>query len=219
MPSIHILVVEDYQAFRRAVCSILRQRPEFQVAEASDGLEAVRKTEQLQPELVLLDIGLPYLNGIDVCRCARKVSPAAKIMFLSQESSPEIVHEALCAGGLGYVQKSRAQSDLLTAIDSVLKGKRFMSRGLIDLPLQNGQNSKEPEYPWQQKVMDAFRAAPDSLPLRINMTERAIAARLKDPSQTDLDEHLALKCALRSLGTLIDETRPEPKVSEKEAVA
>src|SRR5215469_11732576 len=99
MRFIHILLVEDFEAFRRVVCSMLGQRPEFHVAEASDGLEAVRKTEQLQPDLVLLDIGLPYLNGIEVCTCARKVAPAAKIVFLSQEFSTEIAREALRAGG------------------------------------------------------------------------------------------------------------------------
>src|SRR5215469_14684900 len=179
MPLFQILVVEDLEVLRRRVCSILRQRAEFQFTEASDGLEALWKTERLQPDLVLLDIGLPNLNAIEVCRCARRVAPAAKILFLSQECSPEVVQEALCAGGLGYVRKSRAQSDLLTAIDSVLKGRRFMSSGLIDLPPQAGQNSKESEYPWQQKVMDAFRASPDSLPLKINVAERAIAARLR----------------------------------------
>jgi DNA-binding NarL/FixJ family response regulator len=219
MPFVQILVVEDFEAFRRFVCSILRQRAKFQIAEASDGLEAIRKTEHLQPDLMLLDIGLPYLNGIEVCRCARKLAPAAKILFLSQESSPEIVHEAFCAGGLGYVPKSRAQSDLLTNIDSVLEGKRFMSSGLIDLPPQNGQNSKEPEYPWQQKVVDAFRASPDSLPGKINIAERAIAARLIDRNQKDLAERLALRCALRSISALIDETRPRSTASDKKDIA
>ena len=219
MRSIHILLVEDFEAFRRRICSILLQRAEFQIAEASDGLEALWKTERLQPDLVLLDIGLPNLNGIEVARCARRVAPAAKILFLSQECSPEVVQEALCAGGLGYVRKSRAQSDLLTAIDSVLKGRRFMSSGLIDLPPQAGQNSKESEYPWQQKVMDAFRASPDSLPLRINVAEKAIAVRLIDPSQKDLGEHLALRCALRSLSVLIDETGPRSTASDKKDIA
>jgi DNA-binding NarL/FixJ family response regulator len=219
MRFIHILLVEDFEAFRRLVCSILRQRAEFQIAEASDGLEALWKTERLQPDLVLLDIGLPNLNGIEVSKCARRVAPAAKIVFLSQESSPEVVQEALCTGGLGYVQKSHAESDLLTAIDSVLKGRRFISSGLIDLPPQAGQNSKEPEYPWQQKVMDAFRASRDSLPLRINVAERAIAARLIDRSQNDLGEHLALRRALRSLRTLMHETGPRSTASDKKDIA
>ena len=219
MRSIHILLVEDFEAFRRVVCSILRQRAEFQIAEASDGLEALWKAERLQPDLVLLDIGLPSLNGIEVSKCARRVVPAAKIVFLSQECSREVVQEALRAGGLGYVRKSHAQSDLLPAIDSVLEGRRFMSSGLIDLPPEDGQNSKEPEYPWQQKVMDAFRASPDSLPLRINVAEKAIAVRLIDPSQKDLGEHLALRCALRSLSALTDKTGPRSTASDKKDIA
>src|SRR5215469_11934593 len=157
MRSFQILVVEDFEAYRRVVCSILRERVEFQIAEASHGLEAVRKAEQLQPDLVLLDIGLPYLNGIEVCDCVRKVSLVSEILFLSQEASPDIVEEAPRVGALGFVQKSQTQNDLLRAIDAVLKGKRFLSRGLLAMSPQ-GQNGEPiggpdtPQYPWQQTV-------------------------------------------------------------------
>jgi DNA-binding NarL/FixJ family response regulator len=132
MQSFQILVVEDFEAMRRFVCSTLQQRAEFSVAQARDGLEVVRKAERLQPDLVLLDIGLPNLNGMDVANRVRKLAPAAKILFLSQESSPDIVREALSLGAQGYVQKLHAPSDLLPAIDAVLKGKRFVSRGLSE---------------------------------------------------------------------------------------
>ena len=107
MESSSILVVDDFEGFRRFVCSVLQPRAEFQAAEASNGLEAVKKAEELQPDLILLDIGLPDLNGLEVAKRVLKVAPAAKILFLSQESSPDVVRKALRLGALGYVHKPR----------------------------------------------------------------------------------------------------------------
>jgi two-component system nitrate/nitrite response regulator NarL len=137
MQSFQILVVEDFAPFRQFVCWALRKRAEFQVSEASDGLEGVRKAEQLQPDLLVLDIGLPNLNGIEVCKCASNVAPAAKILFVSQECSADIVREAFNTGAYGYVQKLYAQSELLSAVDTVLNGKRFVGSGLLRVPPPN----------------------------------------------------------------------------------
>jgi len=126
---LRILVVEDFEDFRRVVCSALKQRPEFKIAEASDGLEAVKKAEELQPDLILLDIGLPSLNGLEVARCLKKLAPSAKTLFFSQEFSSEVVQEALTLG-LGYVHKSHFHSDLLPAIEAIFAGKRFVSPNL-----------------------------------------------------------------------------------------
>jgi len=129
--SIRVLVVEDYEPFRRFVASILQKQPELQIiCEISDGLEAVQKTEELQPDLVLLDIGLPNLNGIEAARRIRKLSPKSKIIFLSENRSRDIVEEGLRAGAGGYVVKSDAAGELLLAAAAVLKGKRFVSASL-----------------------------------------------------------------------------------------
>ena len=125
-----ILVVDDFEGFRRFVDSALRRRTGFQVVEASDGLAAVEKTKELKPDLILLDIGLPSLNGLEVARRIREFDPSARILFLSQESSGEVIQEALGLGATGYVHKSSAQRDLLPAIEAVLKGKQFVSNGL-----------------------------------------------------------------------------------------
>jgi DNA-binding NarL/FixJ family response regulator len=126
-----VLVVDDYEPFRRFVCSTLGTRPELQiVGEASEGLEAVHKAEELQPDLIVLDIGLPSLNGIDAARRIRKLSPESKILFISQESSADAVQEALALGALGYVVKVHAGNDLLPAVKAVLQGTQFVSAGL-----------------------------------------------------------------------------------------
>jgi DNA-binding NarL/FixJ family response regulator len=130
MPSRRVLVVEDYEPFRRFICSTLSKEPGFQICEVADGLEAVKKAEELRPELILLDIGLPSLNGIDAARRIRKLFPESKILFVSQESSAEVVQEALATGALGYVVKVHAGNELLVAVEAVLQGVQFVSSGL-----------------------------------------------------------------------------------------
>ena len=129
---VRVLVVDDFEPFRRLVCSTVRNRPEVQViAEAADGLEAVRMAEESQPDLVLLDIGLPKLNGIAAARQIRKLAPKAKIVFVTQEFSPDVAQEAFQeafrSGAMAYVVKIYAGTDLPAAMDAALEGKRFRS--------------------------------------------------------------------------------------------
>jgi DNA-binding NarL/FixJ family response regulator len=128
---VRVLVVDDFEAWRRFICSALQKNPELQVVgEASDGLEAVHKAKELQPDLVVLDLGLPTLNGIDAARQIRKLTPKSKILFLTQESSADVVQAALDSGAHGYVLKARAVNDLLPAVEAVLEGRQFVSSSL-----------------------------------------------------------------------------------------
>ena len=129
--SVRVLVVEDFLPFRRFVCSTLGKKRDLQViCEVSDGLEAVQKAEELKPDLILLDIGLPTLNGIEAARRIRKLVPESKIIFLTQESSADIVQEGLNLGARGYVLKITAAIELLAAVDAVFEGRQFVSGGL-----------------------------------------------------------------------------------------
>jgi DNA-binding NarL/FixJ family response regulator len=143
MSLVRILVVDDFEPWRRFVFSMLKKEPELQIiCEVSDGLEAVQKADQLHPDLILLDIGLPRLNGIEAARRIRKVAPKSKILFLSQESSADVAQEALSLGAWGYVIKAHAGSELLAAVEAVIQDRRFVSatlRGHVFLSIADAQ--------------------------------------------------------------------------------
>lgn len=129
--ALRILAVDDFEPWRSFVSSALLQQLDLQTfIEVSDGLEAVYKAENFRPDLILLDIGLPTLNGIEAASRIRDVSPNSKILFLSEESSPEVAEAALGAGGAGYVVKSDAGRELLTAVKALSEGKRYISAKL-----------------------------------------------------------------------------------------
>jgi DNA-binding NarL/FixJ family response regulator len=113
---VRILLVDDFEPWRQHIRSALKARPELQVVgEASDGLEAVHIAEKLKPDLILLDIGLPKLNGIEAANILCQGVPSAKILFLTQNHDGELVRAALSNGMQGYILKTDAESELLPA--------------------------------------------------------------------------------------------------------
>jgi DNA-binding NarL/FixJ family response regulator len=124
----NVLVVEDFEPFRRFISSAIEKIRNVRiVCEVSDGLEAVKKAVELQPDVILLDIGLPGMNGLDAARQIRKLAPDSKIIFVSQESSADIIEEAFSLGATGYIVKARAGAELFTAVESARLGQSFVS--------------------------------------------------------------------------------------------
>jgi DNA-binding NarL/FixJ family response regulator len=125
---VRILLVDDFVPWRRRVCAMLQKHRELQViAEVGDGLEAVQKAGKLKPDLILLDIGLPKLNGLEAASRIREVAPDAAIIFLTENNDKDIAQAALSAGARGYVLKTDAGKELLRAVAGVLAGNVFVS--------------------------------------------------------------------------------------------
>jgi DNA-binding NarL/FixJ family response regulator len=131
MPVVQILLVDDSLPWQRFVLTYFETKPEFNVITiAPDGLEAVQKANELRPEVILMDVNLPGINGIEAARRIRRVSPGSKILFLSLHGDSEIVRAAFDAGGSGYVLKLDFNRDLIPAIRTILLGRQFVSHSL-----------------------------------------------------------------------------------------
>ena len=125
---LRVLVVDDHEPFRKQVCGHLQQEGLEVICEASNGLEAVQHAEERQPDLVILDVTMPTLGGIEAAVRIRRVAPKALIVFLSQHDSTALSNAALATGAQGYVLKSEAFKDLVPAINAVVRGEKFVSK-------------------------------------------------------------------------------------------
>ena len=125
-----ILMVEDSELWRLCVRRMLQEESVDIVGEASDGFQAVKAAERLQPDIILLDIGLPGLNGIEACGWIYRVAPMAKVLFFTEQLDKWIVQAAMNRGAWGYVLKSEAERDLIPAIRSLSADSKFISNRL-----------------------------------------------------------------------------------------
>ena len=131
-------MVDDFVPWRNYLVVKLGENAALQVVGyASDGAEAVLKAAELHPDLILMDVNLPELSGIQAAARIRWVSPESKILFLSQILDFDVALAALDSGGLGYVVKSEAENELLTAVETVMSGKRFVSALLANRVIEN----------------------------------------------------------------------------------
>jgi two-component system, NarL family, response regulator LiaR len=133
MGHIRVLLVDDHEAARRSLRSILSSSAKIKVvAESADDEMAVKSAAELRPDIVLLDISLPGISGIEAARRIRDVSPESRIIFVSQHDSTQMARDVLRSGAYGYVIKSDAGRDLVSAIESVIEGRTFVSPTLVD---------------------------------------------------------------------------------------
>lgn len=147
MGKIRILIADDHDVVRKGISRIISEQPDMEVAaEAADGVEALEKARLLSPDIILLDIAMPRLSGLEAVRLIREALPDTRIVILSMHSKESYVHQALSAGALGYVLKAAGSSDILEAIRFAHQGEYFLSSkikaGVIDSYLEN--RKKEP---------------------------------------------------------------------------
>jgi DNA-binding NarL/FixJ family response regulator len=145
MPFVRVLIVDDFELWKGFVIARLQEQPDLCIVGfASDGFQAAQKAEDLQPDLILLDISLPRLNGLEAARQIRKLAPKSKILFLTGDADSDVVRAAFHAGGSGCVLKTDAATELLTGMAAVLQGKQFLSLSIKDV--DDLSEPRDPEF-------------------------------------------------------------------------
>jgi DNA-binding NarL/FixJ family response regulator len=131
---VRILVVDDHPIVRHGLRTLLGGRPEWEIIdEAEDGIEAMEKADRLKPDVVVLDVSMPRMDGLEACRRIRKSVPKSEVLIVTQYDSPQMMREALSAGARGYIVKSDAARDLLAALEAVSQHRPFiaLNRGQV----------------------------------------------------------------------------------------
>jgi|SRR5690348_2610929 DNA-binding NarL/FixJ family response regulator len=144
MPPLRILVADDHQVVRAGLRALLESKAGWQVcAEAANGREAVEKASGLQPDVVVLDIGMPLLNGVEATRQIRKVSPNTEILILTMHDSEHLIQGVLEAGAHGYILKDDADRNLLAAVEALRKHKHYLSSRVSEAVSKAPQSYRE----------------------------------------------------------------------------
>ena len=138
MKNLRILIADDHDVVRRGIKSLIESRPEWHVCdEAHSGREAVAKAEERKPDIVVLDISMPELNGLEAARRIRKLSPNSEILILSMHYSDQLIREILDAGVRGFVVKSDSARDLIIALEALANHKPFFTSKATEVMLTN----------------------------------------------------------------------------------
>jgi two-component system, NarL family, response regulator NreC len=155
--ALRVLLADDHAILRDGLKAILKENNVEVVGEAADGLQAVRACAQLAPEIALLDISMPLLNGIDAAREIRKVSPTTKVMILTMHADERYVLAALRAGVSAYVVKNKAASNLIQAIDATSNGEVFLSPCISKAVVQAYLTSDAPVDPLSSREREVLQ--------------------------------------------------------------
>jgi DNA-binding NarL/FixJ family response regulator len=145
MPPVSILIADDHELVRKGIRTVLEARTGWQVvAEAGDGREAVKKTQELKPQVAVVDISMPLLNGLEATRQIAKIAPQTKVLILTMHDADPMIQQILEAGAKGYLLKSDASLDLVSAVEALLRNKTFFTPKVGQIVL-DGYLNKNPK--------------------------------------------------------------------------
>ena len=160
MPNVRILIADDHEVVRRGLCALLASHPGWEVcAEVGDGRQAVAKTNQLNPDVVILDLGMPNMNGLVAARQILRQNPKQRILILTVADSEQVVREAVQTGARGFVLKSDASQELIAAVEALLQNRTHFTAVAGQVILQNF-------------VSDSDRGSRRAAPKLMNLTAR-----------------------------------------------
>ena len=186
MTKTRVLLAEDHTIVRKGLCALLDAEPSIEViGEAQDGREALLKAEQLHPDIVLMDISMPGLNGLEATRQIKKRFPEVKVLILTVHSDEEYIRQILRAGASGYLVKQAAPNELISAIEAIQRGESYLSPSVSKKVVQ--------EY-----VQHAAGAAEEDSYERLTDREREVLQLIAEGNSTrDIAEllHLSVKTA------------------------
>lgn len=143
-----ILVADDHEVVRRGLCALLQNQPDWEICgEATNGREAVEKAVKLNPDVVILDVGMPNLNGLEATRQIVKAKPQIRILILTLHDSDQLVQEVLNAGARGFLLKSDAARDLVTAVEALRNNKIYFTPKVASMVLEGYLRRNTPDVP------------------------------------------------------------------------
>lgn len=200
-----VLLVDDHEMMRDGLRAILTSRDEFEVVgEAADGHEAVEATLALEPEVVVMDVGLPHMNGIEACRRIRQRCPSVRVVALSTHSDKRYVLNMIGAGASGYVLKRAAGEDLIRAVDVVARGQHYLSPQITGVVFEPMARAKSPAKEAATYQVLATREREVLQLLAEGKTSKVIASELGLSTKT-VETHrrnISKKLGLRSIAEL-----------------
>jgi DNA-binding NarL/FixJ family response regulator len=154
MRQLRVLIADDHEVARKGIRSILEAHPGWEVcAEAKDGREAVEFAAQFKPDVLLIDIGMPNLNGLDAARQILSISPQARILILTIHDSEHVVREVLVAGARGFLLKSDAGRDLIAAVEALQEGRTFFTSKVSQMMLDGYLHPTQTHSDTEQRVL------------------------------------------------------------------
>jgi DNA-binding NarL/FixJ family response regulator len=201
--AVRILVADDHEVVRRGLCALLRSQPDWDVCgEANDGREAVEKATALRPEIVIMDIGMPNLNGLEAARQILKSDSQIKILILTLHDSDQVVQEVLNAGARGFLLKSDAARDLVAAVEALRRGKIYFTPKVASMVLDGYLNSSSPPAP-RSKLTPREREIVQLLAEGKSSKEVAVALGLSVKTAETHRSNIMRKLELHSVSDLV----------------